>query len=109
MDGQVKLEKRYEMNVTLSQLLMFTGRKCLIAGVNQPRKPGSLMIIPYPFSNEKPAELQVHSMEITKMVINFEHTFMFTASEDGSFAYLSIKDEDHKRKRDHFPVVHLTE
>ena len=43
------------------------------------------------------------------MQINFEHTFMFTASSDGSFAYLSIKDEDHKRKRDHFPIVHLTE
>lgn len=88
---------------------MFTGRKCLIAGVNQPRKPGSLMIIPYPFSNEKPAELQVHGMPITKMQLNFEHTSMFTASEDGSFAYLSIKDEDHKRKRDHCPIVHLTE
>jgi len=33
---------------------------------------------------------------------------MFTVSVDGSFAYLSIKDED-KRKRDHYPNMHLTE
>jgi len=97
------------MNVTLSQLFMFTGRKCLVAAVREPRKAGSVMMIPYPFSNEKPAELQVHSGAITKAVINFEHTFMFTVSVDGSFAYLAIKDEDLKRKRDHYPILQLTE
>ena len=45
-----------------------------MAGVGQTRKPGSMQIITYPFTDEKPAELQVHSEAITRMCLNYDHT-----------------------------------
>jgi len=38
------------------------------------------------------------------MCLNFEHTFLFTASKDGSFSFLQINDKD-PRKRDPIPSV----
>jgi hypothetical protein len=39
-----------------------------------------------------------------RMCLNFDHTFLFTASKDGSFSFLQLNDKD-PRKRDTIPQV----
>jgi hypothetical protein len=68
--------------------LLFTGKKGLIAGVQSDNRLGSLVIVQHPFNEEKPFELQLHHKGITKMCLNFDHTYLFTASQEGSFSFL---------------------
>ena len=94
------------MGVNLSQISIFTGRKCLVAGLDYNRRPGSLLMIPYPFSNERPAELTVHSSGIAKLRLNYDNSLAFTVGYDGCVSILQIKDEE--RRKEHFPTPHIT-
>lgn len=47
----------YETGLSLSQLLLFTGKKAFMAGINDKGHTGSLLIAGYPFTSEKPVEL----------------------------------------------------
>lgn len=40
----------------------------------------------------------MHSAGITRMCVSFEHTFLFSASIDGTIAYLQIQDKDPRKK-----------
>ena len=46
-------------------------------------------------------------MAVTKLVINYDNQFIFSGSEDGSFAFVSIVDKD-LRKKDPIAAVQLT-
>jgi hypothetical protein len=37
-------------------------------------------------------------MAVTKLVINYDNQFIFSGSEDGSFAFVSIIDKDLRKK-----------
>lgn len=40
------------------------------------------------------------------MCLNFDHTYLFTASQEGSFSFLQIYDKD-PRKRDPVPTLQM--
>jgi hypothetical protein len=44
------------------------------------------------------SETQLHSAGVTRMCINFENTLLFSASHDGTIAYLQIQDKDPRKK-----------
>ncbi len=94
----------FETGVNMQQLQLFTGKKAFMAGVHSEGQLGSLLIIDYPFAAERPVELQIHEQGITRMCLNFDHTYLFTASRDGSFSFLQINDKD-PRRRDPIPQV----
>lgn len=37
-------------------------------------------------------ELQVHEAPVSKMILNYEHSLLFSGSEDGSLAIMAITD-----------------
>lgn len=85
---------------------MIHGKKAFFAGTGVPNRPGSLQVISYPFW-DKVYEVQLHSKPVSRMAFNYENTLLFTASEDGSLAFLTIKDDD-KRKKESLPSVSVT-
>ena len=91
------LKHRYEVGTPFESMLLYTSRSCFFGGVNGEGRPGSVMIVPFPFREEKPFEVQVHSAGVSRMCLNFEHTHLFTASADGSFAFLQITDKTGRR------------
>ena len=46
-------------------------------------------------------------MAVTKLIINYDNQFIFSGSEDGSFAFVAIVDKD-LRKKDPIAAVQLT-
>jgi hypothetical protein len=46
-------------------------------------------------------------MAVTKMVTNYDNQYIFSGSEDGSFAFISIIDKD-LRKKDPIPTIQAT-
>lgn len=100
-DGEVKregaLKHRHDVGFPLESLLLYTTRSCFFGGVHAEGRPGSVVVVPYPFREEKLFELQVHSGPVTRMCLNYEHTNLFSASADGSFAFLQIADKSGKR------------
>lgn len=92
-----KCTQKFEIGTSLSQLVMLSGKKAFFAGVNSENKPGSIQTILYP-NWAKLSETQLHSAGVTRMCITFEHTFLFSASLDGTIAYLQIHDKDPRKK-----------
>ena len=76
---------------------MLSGKKAFFAAIGPENKPGSIQTILYPHW-AKISETQLHSQGITRMCVNFEHTLLFSASLDGSIAFLQILDKDPRKK-----------
>ena len=47
---------------------------------------------------DKVHEMQVHADRVSKMVLNYENTHLFTGSDDGSICFIAISDKDPRRK-----------
>lgn len=70
------------------------GGKAFIGGVsNTGGDPGAIHVVAYPFSeSSRIQELQVHEAPVSKMILNYEHSLLFSGSEDGSLAIMAITD-----------------
>ena len=72
---------------------MLVGGKAFFAGVANSTEPGAIHVVQYPFTDaSRVQELQVHEAPVSRMVLNFEHTLLFSGSEDGSLAIMQIAD-----------------
>lgn len=88
-----KSRSKYETGFQYSQLRLMVGGKAFFAGIANPNLPGAIHVVNYPFAdNQRMQEIQVHEAPVTKMVLNYEHTMLFSGSEDGSLAVMIIAD-----------------
>ena len=102
-----KPRARYETGYQYAQLRLMHGHKAFFAGVANPNLPGAIHVVPYPFSEErKVIEIQMHEAPVTKLVLNYEHTLLFSGAEDGSLAIMAISDRPKGTLKD---VSHIQE
>jgi hypothetical protein len=98
-DKQLKLA--YEAGVNYSCLLILKGMRALIGATMEPGKPGILQVVSYyaqTHTMELTEQVQVHTKDVRKMCLNFDNTALFTVSDDGCLAYISLVDRDPRRK-----------
>ena len=82
---------RFEQSVNLNQIEMTHNGTAFFTGVNQTNKPGSVQVIPYPFSrNNRMLEYQAHSQMVTRMRISYDNSYLYTAGADGTLAVFQI-------------------
>lgn len=105
LDGRSR--SKYETGFQYSQLRLMHGHKAFFAGVANPNLPGAIHVVNYPFSEDRRiSEIQIHESPVTKLVLNYEHTLLFSGAEDGSLAIMSISDRPKGTLKD---VSHIQE
>ena len=79
------------------------GHKAFFTGVANPNLPGTIHVLTY-FLQTKDifkrflskqiilCENLIHEAPVTKLVLNYEHTLLFSGTEDGSLAIMAISD-----------------
>ena len=83
------------------------GGKAFFAGCANPDQPGAIHVVTYPFEEDKKVqELQVHNGAVSRIALNYEHTLVFSGSEDGSLAIMAVLDRPKGSLKD---VTHIPE
>jgi len=68
---------------------------------------GAIHVIPFPFQEgQRLQEIQAHETPVTKMLLNYEHSLLFSGGQDGSLAVMAIAD---RPKGSHLDVSHIKE
>jgi len=84
---------KYETGHQYSCLRLMHGHKAFFAGVQSSSQAGSIHVVPYPFDEGKKInEVQIHGAPVSRMTLNYEHSLLFSGSEDGSLAFIAITD-----------------
>ena len=81
------------------------GRNAILAGVNNPKTPGSVQVIRYDSNNlENMAllcEQQVHEIGCSRLQLQYDQNMLYSAPHDCSFAQLKVSGI----KKDYIPNI----
>lgn len=81
---------------------MLKGQRAVIGGTNEHTKPGTLQAIVYNKDTESKLEhshdLHLHNLAVTRLILTNDNRYLFSGSEDGSFAFVEIMDKDPRKK-----------
>ena len=101
---------RYEQSVAQSQIAIMHNRRAIFCGGGeQNNKPGSIQVLKYPFCNDKPFEIQAHSLLVERLKLSYDNQTLFSTSSDGTLAVFSIQEKDSKKKDKELPSIQYSE
>lgn len=105
-EAQPAVEKRrFESSVQFSSVVSLKEGRGLIVGTSANDRPGSILI--FRLENlTRVFECQAHSLPISRMRVNFENNYLFSASKDGSLGIWEIKDSKYKRDKDAMSITY---
>lgn len=89
--------RRFESNVQFAQVICLKDARGLIVGTSDTDRPSSIIL--FRLDNlERLFEVQAHSQPITRMIVNYENTCLFTGSQDGSLGMWDINQKQKNKE-----------
>lgn len=89
-----KSRAKYETGYQYSHIRLLYGGKAFFAGVKDSTKAGSIHVVGYPFDGQRSInEIKIHGASVSQLTLNYEHSLLFSGSEDGSLAFVAISDK----------------
>lgn len=70
--------------------------------MNEPNRPGSLKVYPYPFNQSgsiESSEYQAHSSKIISLCITYDDQNLISIGEDGCMMIWEIKDKEARMQK----------
>ena len=98
-DGVGREECSFLQSVNLNQIEMMHNGTAFFTGVNETNKPGSVQVIPYPFSkHNRLLEYQAHAQMVTRMRVSYDNQYLYTAGADGTLAVFQIINKNSEKR-----------
>jgi WD40 repeat protein len=92
----------YEAGANFSQIVVLKGQRAIIGGSSDQNKPGNIQVITYNRESENKLEhshdLHLHNLSVTKLILTYDNKYLFSGSEDGSFAFVEVLDKDTRKR-----------
>ena len=92
----------YEAGANFSQIVVLKGQRAIIGGSSDQNKPGNIQVITYNRESENKLEpshdLHLHNLSVTKLILTYDNKYLFSGSEDGSFAFVEVLDNDTRKR-----------
>ena len=89
--------RRFESNVQFAQVICLKDSRGLIVGTSDTDRPSSIILFRLD-TLERVFEVQAHSQPITRMIVNYENSCLFTGSQDGSLGMWEINQKQKNKE-----------
>ena len=90
-----KEKKAYEAGCVFSQILLNNGNFCMLCGVGESQKPGSIRAYVFPITGEY-SETQAHAGPVTRIRISSNDQYVFSSGSDGTIEVFELRNKDGK-------------